>query len=59
MVYEYKVLPPLNKKAIETEINKYAMEGWKVSTFSIDREGKYYALMVREKQKPLLKKFEK
>jgi hypothetical protein len=51
MVNEYKVLPPMDEKAIEAGINSFAEDGWKVFKFNRTKDAKYYALMVREKQK--------
>ena len=53
MVNEYKVLPPMDEKAVEAAINSYATDGWQVLVFSHTTDGKYYALMFRVKQKEL------
>jgi hypothetical protein len=53
MVNEYKVLPPMDEKAVEATINSYAIDGWKVFVFSRIADGEYYALMFRVKQKEL------
>jgi len=53
MLYEYKVLPPMNEKAVETAINSYATDGWQVLVFSRTIDGEYYTLLFRVKQKEL------
>jgi hypothetical protein len=53
MMYEYKVLPPMDEKAVEAAINSYAADGWQVLLFSRTADGEYYALMFRVKQKEL------
>jgi hypothetical protein len=53
MVYEYKVLPPMEEKKVEETINSYATDGWQVLVFRRTADDKYYALMYRVKQKEL------
>jgi hypothetical protein len=53
MVNEYKVLPPMNEKAVEAAINSYATDGWQVLVFSRTADGEYYTLMFKVKQKEL------